>query len=381
MNRKGVFLFRDYTELLRGDISAALMLSQIVYWYLPSKKTGKSKLRVFRGGRWWLAKRHQEWSDECGFSRMQARRCIEVLKEAHLIECHLFKFAGTPTVHLRLLMVQGQSMVSTPPTACQFQELLVANGCSETVLVSPTTNPLSDNSQSYTESTYREDLQGSCAEDRTRAGEIQTTTGREQEERRDEVGEDDHNRSEDDQYQITIDGADELDDEDCDADLCGGVESGPCVAKPMKANGLLTLLDERTHAKPSLPAYWQSRITAVQSGYQKPLTGKDAGQLKQLHTYLGEQTQEVIDYAIDNWWTFAVRAGAEAGVPWPTSPHIGFLLKHHAVAVNLMRPITKATAAASTEPVYAEVELEVPEHTPRYLTDDELAEMIADLKE
>jgi hypothetical protein len=161
MNRKGVFLFQDYIELLRGDISAALMLSQIVYWYLPSKKTGKSKLRVFRGGRWWLAKSHQDWSDECGFSRMQARRCIEVLKEAHLIECHLFKFAGTPTVHLRLLMVQGQSMVFTPPTALQCQQLLVVNGCSETIHSLPATNPLSGNSQSYTESTYREDSQGS----------------------------------------------------------------------------------------------------------------------------------------------------------------------------------------------------------------------------
>ncbi len=160
MNRKGVFLSRDYIELLRGDISAALMLSQIVYWYLPSKKTGKSKLRVFRGGRWWLAKSHQDWSDECGFSRMQARRCIKVLKEAHLIECHIFRFAGSPTMHLRL--VREERPIHLSP-------------------LGPSTRALK--AHPYTESTYREYDRGSSAEDRTRAGEIQTTTAREQEER------------------------------------------------------------------------------------------------------------------------------------------------------------------------------------------------------
>jgi len=40
---------------MADDLVAGLLLSQIVYWYLPSKE-GRSKLRVFKDGYYWIAK-------------------------------------------------------------------------------------------------------------------------------------------------------------------------------------------------------------------------------------------------------------------------------------------------------------------------------------
>ena len=105
----------------------------------------------------------------------------------------------------------------------------------------------------------------------------------------------------------------------------------------MKAADIL-----KAHQAPvngSLGAYWKSRCALVSNNYQKPLTGKEAGQLKQLHTYLGDQTKPVIAYAVEHWWKFASQAGASAGTSFPADPNIGFLLKHHAVAVNLLMPV------------------------------------------
>ena len=104
----------------------------------------------------------------------------------------------------------------------------------------------------------------------------------------------------------------------------------------MKAADIL-----KAHQAPttgSLGAYWKSRCALVEKGYQKPLTGKEAGQLKLLSNYLGDQTRPVIAYAVEHWWKFASRAGAAAGTSFPADPNIGFLLKHHAVAVNLLTP-------------------------------------------
>ena len=55
-------------------------------------------------------------------------------------------------------------------------------------------------------------------------------------------------------------------------------------------------------------------MAQVQSGYQKPLTGKECGQLKQLSKYLGEQTKPVIDYAVNHWWKFASVAGRQQDI-------------------------------------------------------------------
>jgi len=86
---------------MAGDLIAGLLLSQIIYWHLPSKK-GASKLRVNRNGQLWLAKRHDDWYDEIRISAAQARRGLDILKEKGIIETARFRFDGSPTTHIRI---------------------------------------------------------------------------------------------------------------------------------------------------------------------------------------------------------------------------------------------------------------------------------------
>ena len=53
---------RTYIDMA-GDLVAGVVLSQIVYWHLPSRE-GKARLQVEREGVLWLAKSRTDWWDE-----------------------------------------------------------------------------------------------------------------------------------------------------------------------------------------------------------------------------------------------------------------------------------------------------------------------------
>lgn len=91
---------RVYIDMA-GDLVAGVVLSQIVYWHLPSRD-GKARLQVEREGKLWLAKGREEWWDECRISPKQADRALEVLEERGLIEVRLFKFGRAPRKHIRI---------------------------------------------------------------------------------------------------------------------------------------------------------------------------------------------------------------------------------------------------------------------------------------
>jgi hypothetical protein len=99
---------RDTLEVKRvyidmaGDLVAGVVLSQIVYWHLPSRD-GNRRLQVQREGELWLAKGRADWWDECRISPKQADRALEVLQLRGLIEVRLFKFGTAPTKHIRIL--------------------------------------------------------------------------------------------------------------------------------------------------------------------------------------------------------------------------------------------------------------------------------------
>lgn len=90
-----------YVDMVQ-DVNAGLLLSEIVYWYLPSRK-GESKLRVQHNGKFWIACRRAEWWDRTRLSPKQADRGLTILLEALLIEKARFKFDGEVTLHVRLL--------------------------------------------------------------------------------------------------------------------------------------------------------------------------------------------------------------------------------------------------------------------------------------
>jgi len=92
---------------IAGDLVAGLMLSQIVFWYLPDKN-GNSKMRVRKDGYDWIAKSNAEWYDEIRITEWQAPRALNILEEKGIIEKRLYKFNGAPTIHIRL--IQGKFM-------------------------------------------------------------------------------------------------------------------------------------------------------------------------------------------------------------------------------------------------------------------------------
>lgn len=91
---------RIYVDMA-GDIIAALVLSDIVYWHLPSND-GASKLRVEKEGRMWIAASMGSWWDRCRITEKQARRAIEILAEKGIILTKVFKFNGAPTTHISI---------------------------------------------------------------------------------------------------------------------------------------------------------------------------------------------------------------------------------------------------------------------------------------
>jgi len=159
------------------------------------------------------------------------------------------------------------------------------------------------------------------------------------------------------------------------------------LAKPnkpwwaMKAEHVLAAMKDIT-LKSSLESHWKKKCSLAMDGiYQKPLTGKERGQLKMLAKYLGgnEQAKEVISYAVEHWWKFAVAASAAADTGMPTEPHIGYLLKHHAVAVKLLsKEQTAQPLPSSPEPVQL-IAPPVPVEEVYVISDDDYAKMMAEL--
>jgi len=92
-----------YVDIASGDIVSGLLLSQIVYWHLPSKRTNKVRLRVKKEGNLWLAKGRDDWYDECRISARQFDRASKILVDLGILEKKVFKFSGVPTVHVRII--------------------------------------------------------------------------------------------------------------------------------------------------------------------------------------------------------------------------------------------------------------------------------------
>ena len=91
--------FRMVYVDITQDFMAGLLLSQILYWFLPSEN-GKSKLRVERNNRFWLCKSRKEWYNEIRISERQYDRASDILIKLKIIDCETFKFGGTPKIHI-----------------------------------------------------------------------------------------------------------------------------------------------------------------------------------------------------------------------------------------------------------------------------------------
>ncbi len=97
---------------IAGDLAAGVMLSQILFWFLPNKQ-GKTKLRVKKNDELWLAKADNEWHDEIRLSYSSAKRARNVLKKKGLIECKTYRFNNTPKTHIKLNEAHFMKVVSS----------------------------------------------------------------------------------------------------------------------------------------------------------------------------------------------------------------------------------------------------------------------------
>jgi len=82
---------RLYIDILDGDVKAALLLSQIVYWSDKSKRTDG-----------WFWKSFKEWNDELGLTQKVVVRAVSVLKDLGLIETKVKRAMGAPTTHYKV---------------------------------------------------------------------------------------------------------------------------------------------------------------------------------------------------------------------------------------------------------------------------------------
>jgi hypothetical protein len=109
MNRQSIDFKVCYVDIA-GDLIAGLLLSQIIYWHLPSKQTGETKLRVKRMNKLWIAKKREDWYFEIRISPKQYDRAAKILEEKSLITIanakdgtgKKWKFRGVPTIHISL---------------------------------------------------------------------------------------------------------------------------------------------------------------------------------------------------------------------------------------------------------------------------------------
>jgi len=100
---RGVWFRPGYVDWT-GDINAALVMSQIHYWYCPDVK-GKERLSHHRKDRYgvvrsWLYKTHTEWWEEVRLTRRQLDRAMDILVRCKLIQVEIFMANSKPTRHI-----------------------------------------------------------------------------------------------------------------------------------------------------------------------------------------------------------------------------------------------------------------------------------------
>ena len=100
-NSRDTIDFKKVYVDMAGDLLAGLLLSQIVYWNLPSKK-GVNRLTVERNGFFWLAKSRDAWWEEIRMSPREVDRSLEILRKSGLIETQLWHYHDKKTTHIRI---------------------------------------------------------------------------------------------------------------------------------------------------------------------------------------------------------------------------------------------------------------------------------------
>lgn len=87
---------------ITGDIEAAFVLDELLFFTLPRPETGRSGLRVWKEGFLWMAVGREDWWERKRLTARQADLATDKLIEKKLVFKEVHKFNGLNTVHLRL---------------------------------------------------------------------------------------------------------------------------------------------------------------------------------------------------------------------------------------------------------------------------------------
>lgn len=96
-DNRGVWVETWVIDVCEGDLPAALLLSQLLWWHQPGK-SGRQKLRFERGGFLWLTREDTDWWDECRLTLRQVRRIRQMLRRLGLVEHKVVRGTGGTTI-------------------------------------------------------------------------------------------------------------------------------------------------------------------------------------------------------------------------------------------------------------------------------------------
>jgi hypothetical protein len=325
-----VFAKREYIEIT-GSINAGILLTRILWWYQPSQENQDPKyphkLRVWKDGYWWLAKERKQWWKECCLTAKEFDGSVKKLKEIGIVITEVHRFNNLTTTHLRVdFDVLAKLMVDYSPElpkgAFQNSQIGDSTGIPKKCI------PLTE------KTTKNKDIEGFSDAKTTPTpyplSEVQIGKAK---------------------GKIEIKKFNKL----------GLGKPAPLGENMATATDVLAKHSQKKlealQAVPQatgvsvLVTRWKQHSGAV-GGFAKALTGKESGQLKHLLKGAGPQAIPVIDYAWAHWDKFCSKAKSAKDLDHaPSQPHIGFLVAHYELILQLIAKSKEASAASMQQQI------------------------------
>mgnify|MGYP003530970910 CR=1 FL=1 len=356
---------------LTKDLNASLIMSQIYYWYLPSKN-GAEKRKVRKRGADWIVKNHHQWFEETCLTRRQVDRALGILVNlGYLVsEVHRFGSTNSPTRHLRCPVLEATPLNSRatldldavfskvvppqpkPPKTKVLdkawtgeQQLANAIKCASVCTYECNTNaPECANTIAPTSAFFIQETKQENKQETKTQNPCGIVAGGNQSEIQGEF------KDEVEKTDTWLEGWTAI------PELPGMMEIAigpvlPCTlmecdfetdkGMPVNADEIMAGFKASKHGGlktngtgvNALAMLWKKRV-ALEGQYAKPLTAKEVGQLKHVHKALGDSALSVLDHALGDWQAFALEASVQSGCTPAMAPTTGFFCLHYAVAVN-----------------------------------------------
>ena len=316
-----ILLRREYVEITAG-LASAILLSQLVYWFKPSKG-GKTKLTIIREGRYWLAKTKDDWHRECGLTPRGYRTAIAELTESGVVETRLWKFGGRPVTHYWLDVERLDALI-------QFHDPgFVADESDSVDSVDPTQSTLSIwHTPPCHFDTMESDVSTPSLYTEITAENTAKITSTVQQAALGNAGVGSLNGFEE--------GTENMVTMKASKQLAVAKYAGQTAGEMLK--GMMTKKESASDVSDALHLRWKKEYGGVYGEFHGEVTMADKGKLGHIAKAIGkEKALEVVSWAVRDWQKYAARVRDQKGLAGvPERPVIGFLLMHYGVALEAM---------------------------------------------